>query len=245
MNLTVDVLPALEDNYIYALSDANGRVAVIDPGEPDPVWKFLSATGRRLSLILCTHHHWDHVDGVSALLARDSVPVICSAYDLGRVPGATRGMADGETFDLLGAEARAIAVPGHTLGQNCYYLPKQDALFVGDTLFSCGCGRLFEGDYVQLFASLAKIKTLPASTRLYFGHEYTLRNIQFVRELGGETSALVEHEKVAHRLRDSGRPTSPGELATELAINPFLKANNIADLQRWREARNVWKSRKS
>ncbi len=156
--------------------------AIIDPGDAQPVESFLSAHGMRLHKILCTHHHWDHVTGVQELAKRHGCEVWSSDPDFARIEGATRSVA-GKT-KLWDYEIEVLAVPGHTLGQIAYYLPNIRALFPGDTLFSAGCGRLFEGTPEMMFHSLQKLAALPAETKVYFGHEYTLRNLDFVEHYG-------------------------------------------------------------
>lgn len=235
--LKIHIIPALKDNYIYGLSDADGRLAVIDPGAAEPVIGFLNTSGFKLERILCTHHHWDHVNGIPELARQFGVPVWTSKVDASRIPFASKILKDG---DLLSEELRILEVPGHTLGQIAFWFPKLQALFVGDTLFSCGCGRLLEGSAEQMFESLQKIKKLPQNTRIYFGHEYTLRNIGFVVQHGGLDDFLKTYQHECEAKVAAGQPTTPGILATELRINPFLKAGSLAEFRKWREARDVF-----
>jgi hydroxyacylglutathione hydrolase len=235
--MKIHILPALKDNYIYVLANSAGECAVIDPGESEPVRKFLAGRGLRLKHILCTHHHWDHVNGAQALADEFGADIVCSGRDLGQIGGATRAAENGE---LLGERMEVLEIPGHTLGQIGFWFPDMKALFAGDTLFSCGCGRLFEGTHEQMFASLAKIKALPPDTRLYFGHEYTLRNIDFVLSRGVRDEDLLNYKHESEERVRRCEPTSPGTLALELRINPFLKAATVDEFRRWREARDLY-----
>lgn len=241
MSLRVHILPALKDNYIYALVNENGgECAVVDPGDAAIVNAFLAKTGCHLKHILCTHHHWDHTDGAKTLADRHHAPIWCSESDVARISGANRPVQEGVHYDLLGEKMEILAIPGHTLGQIGFWFPDMKALFAGDTLFSCGCGRLFEGTHEQMFTSLQKIKRLPPETKLYFGHEYTVRNADFILSLEPENSAVREHRERAQEQVSRGEPTSPGRLDVELNVNPFLSAPTVDEFRRWREARNTY-----
>ncbi len=242
MSLKIYVIPALKDNFAYALSAPDGQCAIVDPSEYSPIAKFLEAQSLHLTHILCTHHHWDHIEGLPELLKHHQVEVWTSHTDRERIPGSTRGLREGESLKLFGEDLNVIEVPGHTLGQICFWLPKQKAVFVGDTVFSLGVGRLFEGSYEQMFSSLAKIKQLPVDTQIYFGHEYTLRSIQFLTERGDQHSELTKYKFECEDKLRQGIPTSPTTLERELRLNPFLAARDIEELRRWREARNDWKN---
>jgi len=239
--LKIHIVHALQDNFVYILSNAQGECAVIDPGDAAPVCEFLEREKLKLSLILCTHHHWDHTDGLGGLLEKFPVPVWASSGDSQKIKFPTVHVGEGHDYAVLGTNMRAIEVPGHTLGQVSYYFPEMQALFVGDTLFSCGCGRLFEGTYEQLFGSLKKLAALPPSTEIFFGHEYTLRSLQFLRDQGVTGSAIDEYEALCQRKQSAGEPTTPTTVARELELNPFLKAKDVDELKKWREARNVWR----
>jgi hydroxyacylglutathione hydrolase len=237
----VHTLRALKDNFSYVLNDGASSCAVVDPGEAAPVLDFLRRHSWRLSHILCTHHHPDHVQGVPELLQHfPAAEVWTSAYDFQRIAGATRAVQEAQTLTLFEQPLKALEVPGHTLGQVAYWLPNLQALFPGDTLFSCGCGRLFEGSPAQMFASMNKLRQLPADTQIYFGHEYTVRNVQFVLKEGGPNAKLAQYlEQCEHKL-SAGQDTTPSLLGTELQFNPFLKAKNVAEFADWRERRNHW-----
>lgn len=213
--------------------------AVIDPGEARPVLRYLEASQRRLTHILCTHHHSDHIDGVPELVRKFAPEVWCSPYDFSRIPGATV-KASGEKF--LGPEpVKVLEVPGHTLGQIAYFFPRLEALFPGDTLFSAGCGRLFEGTAEQMFRSMQDLRKLPSQTRVYFGHEYTLRNLEFVEHHHAMPKKQLEtYRSVCEEKIQNGCPTSPSTLDVELSVNPFLAAKNVEEFKHWRSLRDTW-----
>jgi hydroxyacylglutathione hydrolase len=239
--MVIYTLPVLKDNFAYVLAAADGSCAVVDPGEAVPVRKFLDHKRLRLTHILCTHHHQDHIGGIGPLAGEGAVEIWSSRYDQSRIPAVTRPVGEGEPLELFGEPLKILDVPGHTLGQIAFHFPRLEAIFTGDTLFSGGCGRLFEGTAEQMFKSLQKIKALPAATRIYFGHEYTLRNIEFIKHrLGSVPEDLFDYEQRCREGLARGTPTSPTTLAQELKINPFIYSKDVASFSQWREARNQW-----
>lgn len=213
-------VPAFEDNLVWCLHDGSGRVLIVDPGDAAPV---LAALGDAEPLgILLTHHHGDHVGGVAALRARwPGLTVV--APEEPRIEHATRRVADGEPVALGPWNFTAFAVPGHTRSHAAY--AGAGLLFSGDTLFSLGCGRLFEGTPAQMHASLQRLAALPGATRLCCGHEYTLANAAFALAVEPGNSELQERWREAMAQRQAGVPTLPTTLATELACNPFLRCH--------------------
>lgn len=218
-------LPLLRDNYGYALVDSSSQQAVvIDPSEGEPVRAWLASQGLRLRAIWCTHHHHDHVGGVLDLLAaHPDADVIGSRYDVERrrIPGATRAVDEGDELCFATSRFRVLAVPGHTLGALAFY--GAGALFTGDTLFLGGCGRLFEGDASIMRASLQRLRELPAATRVYCGHEYTQRNLEFAALVEAHSTALRERLAAVRQRRAGGESTMPGSIGEEMATNPFLR----------------------
>ncbi|MFT3665408.1 hydroxyacylglutathione hydrolase [Piscinibacter sp.] len=217
-------LPAFTDNYIWMLHDGTDAV-VVDPGEAAPVLAALDERQLALAAILVTHHHGDHVGGVDALRDRLKGPVYGPKRE--RIPEPFVALAGGDRLELLGRRVTVIDVPGHTAGHIAYFVDgdadSTPLLFCGDTLFSAGCGRLFEGTPEQMHASLAALAALPGTTRVCCAHEYTLSNLRFARAVEPGNAALARYQADCEALRAAGTPTLPALLATERAINPFLR----------------------
>jgi len=223
--LEIVPLPAFQDNYIWALRKG-ASVAVVDPGDADPVKDYLAREGLTLAAILATHHHPDHVGGIAELVAMRAVPVIGPRGE--PIPALTRPVAGGDAVEIapLDIAFTVLDIPGHTRAHVAYY--GAGALFCGDTLFACGCGRVFEGTAEQMHASLQRLAGLPDETKVYCGHEYTLANIRFAREVDPRNAALAARETQARKLREAGRPTLPSTLGEERATNPFLRCGDPA-----------------
>jgi hydroxyacylglutathione hydrolase len=224
----LEVVPVacLRDNYAYLLVDRDARQAVVvDPSEAAPVETALEELGLALTQIWCTHHHFDHVGGNEALArVRPGLTVLGSRHDAeaDHIPGQTRGLVDGDEV-LFGARAfRAMAIPGHTLGALAFV--GDGIAFTGDTLFSGGCGRVFEGTMSMMHGSLRRLRALPAGTRIFSGHEYTVRNLEFAAEVEPENAAVRARLETVRRLRADDMPSVGAPLADELATNPFLRA---------------------
>ncbi|MDR2016447.1 MAG: hydroxyacylglutathione hydrolase [Burkholderiales bacterium] len=219
-------IPAFEDNTIWLIHDNHHAVAV-DVGDATPLLKRIETLNLTLSAALCTHHHADHVGGNTALVKRYPVPIYGPESE--DIPACTVPLRGGETLPLPGLEipCRVLAVPGHTLGHLAYVVetPEETALFCGDTLFGAGCGRVFEGTMAMMWQSLSALATLPETTRVYYGHEYTLSNLRFARAVEPGNTALAAREAVVQALRDAGNPSAPSTLAEERATNPFLRAD--------------------
>lgn len=215
-------LPALTDNYIWALSgDEGARALIVDPSEAGPVLAAAEA-GLKPAGILLTHHHGDHIGGVPVLLERwPDLPVF--APDDERIPAAYRRVTDGEMIEMAGWRFGVLAVPGHTRSHVAYH--GHGLLFCGDTLFSLGCGRMFEGTPEQMHVSLSRLAALPPETRVCCGHEYTLANAAFARVVEPGNPALRRRFEEAQAMRATGRPTLPSLLGDELAANPFLRVD--------------------
>ena len=217
-------IPALKDNYIYVLRDAaTGTVAAVDPSAAEPVLKLLRSRNWPLHQILNTHHHWDHTGGNLVLKAATGCSITGFAGDQARLPGVDHLVAEGGTVSVGSAMGTVLEVPGHTSGHVAYYFASSQSLFCGDTLFSCGCGRLFEGTAGQLWASLEKLMSLPDDTRVYCGHEYTEANVRFALSLEPESVILLGKQEAVKKLRAAGMATVPSLLGDEKRLNPFLK----------------------
>jgi hydroxyacylglutathione hydrolase len=223
--LDIVPVPAFRDNYIWLVYGLDPRyVAIVDPGEADPVISVLAAQGLRPAAILVTHRHADHVGGIPALVKRyPRLPVFGPRGEA--IPAITHRLGEGDEVPLpeIGALLRVLDVPGHTCGHIAY--SGHQALFCGDTLFSVGCGRLFEGTPEQMHASLSKLAGLPAATRVYCAHEYTLENIGFAKWVEPKNSDLLQREEEAFELLDSDQATLPSTLEAELKTNPFLRVH--------------------
>lgn len=222
-------LPVLQDNYIYILYDPIKQVCgCVDPAQAEPVIDFLEQRGWSLDFILNTHHHNDHVGGNKALKARYDCQVIGAAHDSARIPAIDQKVAEGDQVALGAASAQVFDVAGHTTGHIAYYFADQKALFCGDTLFSLGCGRLFEGSPQQMWGSLQKLRALGDDVKVYCAHEYTAANGTFAQHVDPDNESLAQYCREVKTLREAGKPTIPADLGQEKQINPFLRADDVA-----------------
>ena len=222
-------IPVLHDNYIYLVHEPNGwATAVIDPAVAEPVLQVLDEKGWKLTHILNTHHHGDHVGGNLELKRKTGCAIVAVARDKERIPGIDVEVHEGDIIGLGHAEAKVLDVPGHTSGHIAFWFAEEQALFCGDTLFGLGCGRLFEGHAEEMWASLEKIRALPPTTRVYCAHEYTEANGRFALGIEPENEALQQRIKQIAERRGQGLPTIPALLADELATNPFLRPHSQA-----------------
>ncbi len=225
--LEIDIISALTDNYVYIVHDkVTGATCAIDPSVAEPVLQRAAARGWTLTHVLNTHHHWDHTGGNEGIKRATGAVVIGAAADAGRLPALDIGLNDGDTIEFGSHEATVLAVPGHTSGHIAFWFSSDSALFPGDTLFSVGCGRLFEGSPAQMWHSLQRLRCLPDTTRVYCAHEYTLANAQFAVSLDKENRALQRRLQAVKKLRAAKQSTLPTLLGEEKAINPFLMADS-------------------
>ncbi len=222
-------LPAFSDNYIWLLHDDH-HALVVDPGDSAPVLAWLGQhPGVRLDLILVTHHHADHTGGLAELVERTGAQVVGPALE--KMPVQARGLQQGDRLDWHGLCFEVHEVPGHTLGHIAFWAhpaPQDPLLFCGDTLFSGGCGRLFEGTPAQMLDSLDRLAALPGNTRVCCAHEYTLSNLKFARAVDPDNLVLREYTETCTALRQQNLATLPVALSIERAINPFLRSRSSA-----------------
>lgn len=233
--LTITPIPAFSDNYIWCLADrATGKALVVDPGQADPVTAHLNANNLTLDCILVTHHHPDHTGGI-ATLAKQHSPTHITGPAESPFKGITNPVYPGDrvTWDDIAFDV--MAVPGHTLDHIAFYskttVGDGEILFCGDTLFVCGCGRLFEGSAEQMRQSLASLRSLPHSTRVYCAHEYTLANLKFARSWLPNDENLANFERQCQALRAKNKPTVPSSIGAEKTLNPFLRWDDDAVIQ--------------
>jgi hydroxyacylglutathione hydrolase len=221
MATTIAPIRAFRDNYVWCLRNG-ADAAVVDPGDARPVLDYLRQERLELRAILNTHHHADHVGGNAGLLAQYNVPVFGPRHE--QIPGVTDRLGQGDVIELpgLGLRFGVLDIPGHTAGHIAFF--GEGLLFCGDTLFSCGCGRLFEGTPAQMHASLSQLAGLPEETLVYCGHEYTLSNLRFARAADPGNPALDALAATAQAALDRGQPSLPSTIAMERAANPFLRA---------------------
>jgi hydroxyacylglutathione hydrolase len=225
--LDVRQIPVLRDNYVYLVRDEEtGACAAVDPAVAAPVLDALDRLGWRLTHILNTHHHHDHVGGNLELKRATGCVIVGNGADAARIPGIDVRIGDGEIFALGTCAAEVIGVSGHTIGHIAYWFADDDALFCGDTLFALGCGRLFEGTPDQMWRSLSRLRALPAATRVYCAHEYTEANAAFALSIEPANSALAERAEAVRARRRAGKPTVPSTIGEERRTNPFLRADD-------------------
>lgn len=242
--LAITPLPLLKDNYAYFIEDSiSGVCGVIDPGEAGPVLSFLQEKGKTLSYVLNTHHHWDHVNGNVELQRRTGAQIVGFEGDRGRIPGQAIFLQEGEIFCLGEARAQILCIPGHTLGHIAYYFEEDRAVFTGDTLFSLGCGRLFEGTPSQMWDSLERLANLPGQTRVFCGHEYTLANLAFAKHVYAQDTQLWGLEEELKKKRALGLPTTGSTIEFERRFNPFLRGG--VEARSPQEARRLFQERRA
>lgn len=215
-------IPILSDNYVWVLHQ-QGQAFVTDPGDGAIVQAVLAQRKLALAGVLITHWHPDHIGGLPVLLKDGQVPIYGPAAEAGRIRLLTHQLQDGDTVNVLGSTFEVLGLPGHTLGHIAYR--HEDALLCGDTLFSAGCGRLFEGTPDQMFASLSRLSRLSPETQVYCTHEYTSANLAFAREVEPDNPDLITYSAQVRNWRGSGIPSLPSNLALESRINPFLRCH--------------------
>ena len=237
--MEIKIIPCLNDNYSYLIFDEYKKIAcVIDPSEAKPVIEVIEKNNLSLNFILNTHHHYDHVGGNIELKKKYNSTVVGFKDDKDRIPGIDILVDDQEIWKKDNFEAKIYHTPGHTSGHIAFHFFKEKKIFTGDTLFSLGCGKIFEGTYEQMFNSLKKIKTLPKDTEIYCGHEYTLQNSNFCAVYDSNNSQLKNKITEIKEKLGNGLPTVPTTLDDELQCNIFLKAKDIQTFSKLRDLKD-------
>tara|TARA_B100000029_G_C17363229_1_gene883302 strand:- start:81 stop:842 length:762 start_codon:yes stop_codon:yes gene_type:complete len=224
--MKITLIPCLTDNYAYIINDENSNtVGVVDPSEAKPIISFLEKKNLKLNYILNTHHHFDHVGGNIELKKKYNAKILGFVGDKHRIPGIDITLQDNEKWNFSNSTIKILHIPGHTLGHICFFFEKEKIAFTGDTLFSLGCGRIFEGDHKQMLISINKIKKLPKDTKIYCGHEYSYKNAEFCMKYDNQNSDLIKQFQRIKKLRSNNLPTIPVSLEDELKSNIFLRCD--------------------
>jgi hydroxyacylglutathione hydrolase len=239
--LEVVAVPVLSDNYVWLIHNPeSGETAAVDPSVADPVLDALAAKGWRLTQILNTHWHPDHTGGNAGIKAATGAPITAPA-EARRVSEVDRVVAEGDRVIVAGSEAIVWDIPAHTAGHIAYYFEQEGMIFVGDTMFAMGCGRLFEGTAEQMFANLQRIATLPGDVRIYCGHEYTLANARFAAHVEPANRAVADRLARVQKLREAGEITLPTTVAEERETNPFVRSTNVEEFAERRAAKDSFR----
>ena len=237
--MKVEIISCLQDNYSYLIIDETNSVAcIVDPSEAKPVIDFVEKKNINLRYILNTHHHYDHIGGNIELKKKYNAIIVGYKYDAHRIPEIDILVEDNQVWKANNFEAKIFHIPGHTSGHICFYFFNENFLFSGDTLFSLGCGRIFEGTYQEMYESLNKIKNLPENTNIYCGHEYTLQNSKFcIKHDPNNKSLKNKIFEIEQKIKDN-KPTVPSILKDEINCNIFLKAKDLKSFSKLRDLKD-------
>ena len=237
--MKIEIIKCLKDNYSYLIIDEKyNNACVVDPSEAEPIINFVEKKNVKLKFILNTHHHYDHVGGNNALKKKYGTKIVGFKNDKERIPNIDILLENNQIWKSENFEAKIIHIPGHTSGHICFYFIKEKIAFTGDTLFSLGCGRIFEGTYEQMYNSLNKLKKLPPDTKIYCGHEYTLQNSLFCSKYDKNNKNLKKKIIEIKRKVEKNLPTIPSTLKEELTYNIFLRAKNLKDFSKLRDLKD-------
>ena len=225
--MNIEIIPCLNDNYSYLIHDQmSNTVAIVDPSEFMPCDTIISKNYKKLDFILNTHHHYDHVGGNEELKKKYNSKILGFENDKNRIPHIDIDLKDNQEFKIGTLNFTTIFIPGHTRGHVAFYFKKEKVVFSGDTLFSLGCGRVFEGTYKQMFQSLNKLKNLPGDTKVYCGHEYTLKNLEFCLKFNPNNDFLKKKKNDIELSLKNKKPTIPSTIADEIKANIFFRVND-------------------
>ena len=237
--MKVEIIKCLKDNYSYIIIDEKyNHACVVDPSEAEPIINFVESKNIKLKFVLNTHHHYDHVGGNNDLKKKYKIKIVGFKNDKQRIPNIDILLENNEIWKSENFEAKIIHIPGHTSGHICFYFIKEKIAFTGDTLFSLGCGRIFEGTYEQMYNSLNKLKKLSPDTKIYCGHEYTLQNSLFCSKYDKNNKNLKKKILEIRGKLEKNLPTVPSTLREELTYNIFLRAKNLKDFSKLRDLKD-------
>ena len=237
--MRIEIIPCLQDNYSYLIIDeSNNSACIVDPSEAEPIINFLKNKNIKLKYILNTHHHYDHIGGNQELKKKYGSVVVGFKGDSKRIPEIEILLDDNQIWKAENFEAKIMHIPGHTSGHICYHFFKEKIVFTGDTLFSLGCGRIFEGTYTEMFKSLKILKSLPEETKIYCGHEYTLNNSKFCIKYDPENKNLKQKIENLKNKVINGLPTIPSTIKEELDCNIFLRTKDLETFSKLRDLKD-------
>ena len=236
--MQIKIIKCLQDNYSYIIIDNNNNACVVDPSESDPVIKYLEENKINLKFILNTHHHHDHVGGNKELKKKYNAKVLGYINDKERIPEIDIFLKNKEIWNTDSFKFQIFHIPGHTSGHICYYFKNEKFLFTGDTLFSLGCGRIFEGTYEQMFSSLQLFKSFPKDTKIFCGHEYTLKNSEFCKKYDPKNKKLDNRILEIKNVLSKGLPTIPTTIEDELDCNIFLRSGDLETFSKLRDLKD-------
>jgi hydroxyacylglutathione hydrolase len=236
--MLVETIRCLEDNFSYILIDQNKNACVIDPSESEPIINFVEKNNIKIKYILNTHHHFDHIGGNKEIKKKYNAKIVAYKNDLHRIPDVDISLKNNQIWTAENFKSKIIHIPGHTNGHICFFFENEKIAFTGDTLFSLGCGRIFEGTYEEMFSSLKKLKELPKETKIYCGHEYTLKNSEFCLKYDKHNKRLQKKINEIKNKVNNNIPTVPSTIEDEIACNIFLRAKTLGEFSKLRDLKD-------
>jgi len=236
--MLVETIRCLEDNFSYILIDQNKNACVIDPSESVPIINFVEKNNIKIKYILNTHHHYDHIGGNKEIKKKYNAKIVAYKNDLHRIPDVDISLKNNQIWTAENFKSKIIHIPGHTTGHICFFFENEKIAFTGDTLFSLGCGRIFEGTYEEMFSSLKKLKELPKETKIYCGHEYTLKNSEFCLKYDKNNKRLQKKINEIKNKVNNNIPTVPSTIDDEIACNIFLRAKTLGEFSKLRDLKD-------
>ena len=236
--MLVETIRCLEDNFSYILIDQNKNACVIDPSESEPIINFVEKNNIKIKYILNTHHHFEHIGGNKDIKKKYNAKIVAYKNDLHRIPDVDISLKNNQIWTAENFKSKIIHIPGHTNGHICFFFENEKIAFTGDTLFSLGCGRIFEGTYEEMFSSLKKLKELPKETKIYCGHEYTLKNSEFCLKYDKNNKRLQKKINEIKNKVNNNIPTVPSTIDDEIACNIFLRAKTLGEFSKLRDLKD-------